>query len=49
MAMQTPIFFTDVGAQNELLPPEFLIPNTAPLAQKFADAICNNDRFFLPR
>lgn len=39
MAMQTPIFFTDVGAQNELLPPEFLIPNTAPLAQKFADAI----------
>jgi len=39
MAMQTPIFFTDVGAQNELLPAEFLITNTAPVAKKFADAI----------
>ncbi|MCF7970030.1 MAG: glycosyltransferase [Methylococcaceae bacterium] len=39
MAMQTPIFFTDVGAQNELLPAEFLITNTSPLAPKFADAI----------
>jgi len=39
MAMQTPIFFTDVGAQSELLPAEFLIDNSAPLAKKFADAM----------
>ena len=39
MAMQTPIFFTDVGAQAELLAPEFLIKNTPPIAAKFADAI----------
>ena len=39
MAMQTPIFFTDVGAQAELLDPEFLIENTSPIAAKFAEAI----------
>ena len=39
MAMQTPIFFTDVGAQSELLDREFLVDNTQPLAEKFADAV----------
>jgi len=39
MAMQTPIFFTDVGAQSELLQPEFLIENKIPIAEKFAEAI----------
>ncbi|OQK16052.1 hypothetical protein AU255_13135 [Methyloprofundus sedimenti] len=39
MAMQTPIFFTDVAAQNELMATEFLVENTQPLAEKFADAI----------
>ncbi|MEE9336461.1 MAG: glycosyltransferase [Methylococcaceae bacterium] len=39
MAMETPIFFTDVAAQNELMDAEFLVENTQPLAEKFADAI----------
>jgi len=39
MAMQTPIFFTDVGAQNELLAPEFLIANTGTVAKDFAKAL----------
>ncbi len=39
MSMQTPIFFTNVGAQDELLQPEFLVENRKPMAKKFADAI----------
>ncbi len=39
MSMQTPIFFTDVAAQNELMESEFLVENTQPLAEKFADAL----------
>ncbi len=39
MSMQTPIFYTDVGAQNELLQTDFLIANKQPLAEKFADKV----------
>jgi len=39
MAMQTPIFFTNVGAQAELLQPNFLIENKPPIAEKFSDAM----------
>ncbi|MCF6203408.1 MAG: glycosyltransferase [Methylococcaceae bacterium] len=39
MSMQTPIFFTDVAAQNELMESEFLVENTQPLAEKFAKAV----------
>lgn len=39
MSMQTPIFFTDVAAQNELMEFEFLVENTQPLAEKFAEAV----------
>lgn len=39
MSMQTPIFFTDVAAQNELMESEFLVENTQPLAEKFTEAL----------
>jgi glycosyltransferase involved in cell wall biosynthesis len=39
MSMQTPIFFTDVAAQNELMESEFLVENTQPFAEKFAEAL----------
>ncbi len=39
MAMCTPIFFTNVGAQNELLASEFLMDINQPLAVQFADAM----------
>ncbi|MFH0729980.1 MAG: glycosyltransferase [Pseudomonadota bacterium] len=38
MAMGLPVVFTDVGAQSELLPPELLVPNKAPVAERLADA-----------
>lgn len=38
MAMGLPVVFTDVGAQSELLPPELLVPNVSPLAERLADA-----------
>ena len=39
MAMATPIFFTDVGAQSEMLRPEQLVENEMPVASKLADRI----------
>ncbi len=39
MAMKLPVFFTDVGAQSELLKPEFLVPNEDPVAPKIAQAV----------
>ncbi len=39
MAMRTPIFFTDVAAQDELMQAEYLIENKDPLAEKFVDAM----------
>ncbi|MCP4698653.1 MAG: glycosyltransferase family 4 protein [Gammaproteobacteria bacterium] len=38
MAMQTPVFFTDVGAQSELLGSEFLVSARKP-AEKLAEAV----------
>ena len=39
MAMTVPVFCTDVGAQSELLQPEFLLPNQKPIAPKLAQAM----------
>ena len=39
MAMATPIFFTDVGAQSELLGPEQLVAPEMPVAAALADRI----------
>ncbi len=39
MSMQTPIFFTDVGAQRELMDTDFLIEISPNMAEKFADAM----------
>jgi glycosyltransferase involved in cell wall biosynthesis len=39
MAMATPVFFTDVGAQSELLPREQLVPDEMPVAPALARAL----------
>lgn len=38
MAMEVPVVFTDVGAQSELLAPEYLVPDAPPLALSLARA-----------
>lgn len=39
MAMKLPVIFTDVGAQSELLPKEFLVPAAPPVAPRLAEAV----------
>ena len=39
MSMKLPVFFTDVGAQSELLKPEFLVPDEDPIAPKMVQAV----------
>ena len=39
MAMATPIICTDVAAQGELVPPEFLVPPSGNVARALADAV----------
>ena len=39
MAMKTPVIFSDVGAQSELIEPEYLVPLGGDEASKFADKV----------